>query len=218
MPSELSRRWTLAGLGALVATPSMAQLPATPRNLSFRVIRKGSQMGFLRVGFTREGDRLIARTQVDLSVYAAFVRVFRYTHESTETWRGDQLLSLQADTYDDGQTYKVRATPQGDALKLEGPAGTRTVPSRSLTSNSVWHPAFVRQRNVIDCEKARFETVTIEALGQNMLPVQGAQRLVSGHRLTVSYARGEVWHDQAGEWVYSVFQTKGETLTYERDG
>ena len=51
-----------------------------------------------------------------------------------------------------------------------------------------------------------------------MMPVLGAQRLVVGHRITVSYARGEVWHDQAGEWVHSVFQTKGETLTYDRDG
>lgn len=218
MPRGLSRRWTLAGLGGLVAMPLAAQPPAMPRNLSFRVTRKGSPMGSLRVSFTREGDRLIARTQVDLSVYAAFLRVFRYTHDSTEVWRGDQLLSLQAQTFDDGQSYTVRATPQGEDLRLEGPAGTRTVSSRALTSNSVWHPAFARQRNVIDCEKARFEDLTVEALGQRVLPVLGAQRLAIGHRITVSYARGEVWHDQAGEWVHSVFQTKGEILTYDRDG
>lgn len=218
MPRGLSRRWALAGLGGLVAMPSAAQQPPTPRNLSFRVTRKGSPMGSLRVGFSREGDQLVARTEVNLSVYAAFLRVFRYTHNSTEVWRGDQLQSLHAQTYDDGQSYTVRATPRGEGLQLEGPAGARTVSSRSLTSNSVWHPAFVRQRNVIDCEKARFETVTIEALGQRMLPVLGAQRLVTGHRITVSYARGEIWHDQTGEWVHSVFQTKGETLTYERDG
>jgi hypothetical protein len=208
----------LAGLGALVATPAAAQSPATPRDLSFRVDRKGSHMGFLHVGFTREGDRLVVRTRVDLSVHAAFLRVFHYTHDSTEIRRGEQLLSLQAETYDDGQRYRVRAAPQGESLKLEGPAGTRTVPPRSLTSNSVWHPAFARQRDLIDCEKARFEALTVEPLGQRLMPVLGAQRLVIGHRITVSYARGEVWHDQAGEWVHSVFQTKGETLTYVRDG
>ena len=218
MPRDSSRRSVLAGLGGLLAAPSAAQSPATPRNLSFRVSRKGSHMGSLRLGFTREGDRLIARTQVDLSVHAAFLRVFHYTHDSTEIRRDGQLLSLQAETYDDGQRYRVQATPQGESLKLQGPAGTRTVPPRSLTSNSVWHPAFVRQRNLIDCEKARFEALTVEPLGQRLMAVLGAQRLVTGHRITVSYARGEVWHDQAGEWVHSVFQTKGETLTYDRDG
>jgi hypothetical protein len=218
MAPGLPRRWVLAGLGAFAATPAVAQPLAAPRDLSFRVTRQGSPMGSLRLSFTRDGDRLIARTMVELSVYVAFLRVFRYTHDSTEIWRGDQLLSLWAETYDDGQRYSVRAVPQGDNLRLEGPAGTRTVPSRSLTSNSVWHPAFLRQRNVIDCEKARFEIVTVEALGQRVLPVLGARRLATGHRVTVSYARGETWHDQAGEWVHSVFQTKGETLTYERDG
>ncbi|MGE0421977.1 MAG: DUF6134 family protein [Reyranellaceae bacterium] len=218
MPRGSSRRWMLAGLGALVATPAAAQSPATPRDLSFRVSRKGSHMGSLRVGFTREADRLIARTRVELSVHAAFLRVFHYTHDSIEIWRGEQLLSLQAETSDDGQRYSVRATPQGGNLKLEGPAGTRAVPPHSLTSNSVWHPAFVRQRNLIDCEKARFESLTVEPLGQRPMPVLGMQRLVTGHRITVSHARGEVWHDQAGEWVHSVFQTKGETLTYDRDG
>ena len=218
MPRELTRRSTLAGLGALVATPSAAQGPsATPRDLAFRVTRKSSPMGTLRVGFSREGDRLIVRTRVDLSVYAAFLRVFRYTHDSTEIWRGDQLLSLQAVTNDDGQTYTVRAIPRGDGLLLEGPAGSRTVSSRSLTSNSVWHPAFARQRSVIDCEKARYETVAVEPLGQRLLTVLGVPRLVTGHRMIVSYARGEIWHDAAGEWVHSVFQTKGETLTYDRE-
>lgn len=218
MPHALSRRRALAAIGAFAAGPAAAQLPAAPRDLSFRVSRQGSPMGSLRLAFTRDGDRLIARTLVELSVYVAFVRVFRYTHDATEIWQGDRLLSLRAETYDDGQRYSVRATPRGDNLRLEGPAGARMVPSRSLTSNSVWHPAFVRQRNVIDCEKARFEIVTVEALGQRVLPVLGAQRLANGHRVTVSYARGETWHDQAGEWVHSVFQTKGETLTYERDG
>ena len=218
MPRRLTRRSALTGLGALAATPAAAQRASpTPRDLAFRVTRKGSPMGTLRASFTRDGDRLIVRTRVELAVHAAFIRVFHYTHDSTETWRGEQLLSLEADTHDDGQRYRVRATPAGEGLRLEGPLATLTVPPRTLTSNCVWHPAFTRQRTLIDCEKGRHETLTVETLGQRSLVVMGAPRLATGHRIIVSYARGEVWHDAAGEWVHSVFQTKGETLTYDRE-
>ena len=221
MKPHLTRRHTIvglgAGLGAALATPTLAQSAFQPRDLTFRVMRKGSPMGTLATRFQYQGDRLIARTSVALEVRIAGLRVFRYSHESTETRRGEELLALQADTYDNGPTYTVRATPATGGLKLEGPDNNRSISPRSLSSNCVWHPGFVRpQQPVIDTERARYELPRVEALGQRTLTVMGAPRVASGHRMTVSYANGELWYDAAGDWVYAVFNIKGETLTYER--
>ncbi|MBV9834556.1 MAG: hypothetical protein JO055_09135 [Alphaproteobacteria bacterium] len=217
MKPYLTRRHTIVGLGAALASPALAQANFQPRDLTFRVIRKGSPMGTFATRFTYQGDRLIARTSAALEVRVAGLRVFRYSHESTEVRRGDELLSLQADTYDDGPTYKVTATPGAGGLMLDGPDGKRTVPTRSLTSNCCWNPGFVRlQQPVIDAERARYETPRIDPLGQRTLTVMGAPRAATGHRMTVSYANGELWYDAAGEWVYAIFNVKGESLTYER--
>lgn len=217
MKPYLTRRHALVGLGVSLAGPALAQANVQPRDLTFRVIRKGSPMGTFATRFVYQGDRLIARTSVALEVRVAGLRVFRYSHESTEVRRGDELLSLQADTYDNGPTYKVSAAPGAGGLMLEGPAGKRTVSTRSLTSNCCWHPGFVRmQLPVIDAERARYETPRIEALGQRSMSVLGAPRTVTGHRMIVSYANGELWYDASGEWVYAVFNINGESLTYER--
>ncbi len=217
MKPHLTRRHAIVGLGASLAGPALAQPGSQPRDLTFRVIRKGSPMGTFATRFAYQADRLIARTSVALEVRVAGLRVFRYSHESTEVRRGDELLSLQADTYDDGPTYKVSATPGAGGLMLEGPDNRRTVPTRSLTSNCCWHPGFVRtQQPVIDAERARYETPRIDALGQRTMTVMGAPRTVTGHRMTVSYAHGELWYDAAGEWVHALFNIKGESLTYER--
>ncbi|MBM3622838.1 MAG: hypothetical protein FJX20_19330 [Alphaproteobacteria bacterium] len=221
MKPHLTRRQTIVGLGvclgASLATPALAQPAFQPRDLTFRVIRKGSPMGTFATRFQYQGDQLVARTSVALEVRVAGLRVFRYSHESTEIRRGDELLSLRAETYDNGPTYTVSATPVAGGLKLEGPDNNRSISTRSLSSNCVWHPGFVRpQQPVIDAERARYELPRVEALGQRMMTVMGAQRLASGHRMTVSYANGELWHDAAGDWVYAVFNIKGETLTYER--
>ena len=207
----------IVGAGALLASPALAQSTFQPRDLTFRVIRKGSPMGTFATRFVYQGDRLIARTSVALEVRVAGLRVFRYSHESTETRHGDELLSLQAETYDNGPTYTVRATPEAGGLKLEGPDNNRTISTRSLSSNCCWHPGFIRpQQPVIDAERARYETPRVDALGQRTLTVMGAPRAATGHRMTVSYANGELWYDAAGEWVYAVFNVKGESLTYER--
>jgi hypothetical protein len=207
----------IIGAGASLAGPALAQPAAQPRDLTFRVIRKGSPMGTFATRFAYQGDRLIARTSVALEVRVAGLRVFRYTHEATETRRGDELLSLQAETYDNGPSYTVSATPASGGLMLEGPDNKRTVSTRCMSSNCCWHPAFIRaQQPVIDAERARYETPRVDALGQRSMTVLGAPRTVTGHRMTVSYANGELWYDAAGEWVYAVFNIKGETLTYER--
>jgi hypothetical protein len=217
MQPHLTRRHAIVGLGASLAGPALAQPAFQPRDLTFRVMRKGSPMGTLATRFVYQGDRLIARTSVALEVRVAGLRVFRYSHESSETRRGDELVSLQAETYDNGPTYKVSATPAAGGLKLEGPDNNRAISPRSLSSNCCWHPGFVRPRQpVIDTERARYEVPRVEPLGQCTMTVMGAPRVAAGHRLTVSYANGELWYDATGDWVYAVFNIKGESLTYER--
>jgi len=217
MKPRLTRRHAIIGLGASLAGPAFAQANFQPHDFTFRVIRKGSPMGTFATRFLYQGDRIIARTSVALEVRAVGLRVFRYSHEATEVRRGDELLSLQAETYDDGPTYKVSAKPAAGGLMLEGPDNNRTVPTRSLTSNCVWHPGFIRpQQPVIDAERARYELPRVDPLGQRTMTVLGAPRAVTGHRMTVSYANGELWYDATGQWVHAAFSIKGETLTYER--
>ena len=140
MKPHLTRRHTIVGLGvglgASLTAPAVAQPVFQPRDLTFRVMRKGSPMGTLATRFQYQGDRLVARTSVALEVRIAGLRVFRYSHESTETRRGDELLALQAETYDNGPTYRVSVTPATGGLKLEGPDNNRSISPRSLSSNS----------------------------------------------------------------------------------
>jgi hypothetical protein len=190
---------------------------AQPANeLQFRVHRGSSPIGWLHTGFVRAGERLTVRTRLELSVYLAFVRVFSYRHVSEEIWQGNRLLSITADTNDDGTVFRVRAAPVGDGLRIEGPLATVTAPADTLTSNCGWNPAFVRQRMLIECEKGRHVPLTVQPLGDKTLRVLATSRVASGYRTKVPYADGEIWY-AGDQWVHAVFQTKGETLVYERE-
>ena len=213
-----TRRRAMAWLGACaVAAPLAPQALAMPtRDMVFRVHRSGSPIGWLNTTFVRAGDQVTVRTKLDLSVYAAFIRVFRYLHTSEEVWRGAKLLSLSADTNNDGKVYRVRTTPAPGGLQIEGPVATVTAPADSLTTNCSWNPAFVRQRMLIDCERGRYVPMTVQPLGDKTLKVMEASRTATGFRTTLPHAEGEIWY-AANEWVHGLFRTKGETLVYERE-
>ncbi|HJQ58969.1 MAG TPA: DUF6134 family protein [Vineibacter sp.] len=216
---QVTRRFALAGLGAAAIGLGLPRRvwAQTPQDMVFRVHRGSSPMGWLRTGFSRDGDRLTVRTKLELSVYIAFVRAFRYEHTSEEVFQGNRILSITADTNDDGKQYKVRATPVGTNVRVEGPLETVTAPAATLTTNSVWNPAFVRQQMLIDCEKGRYVPLRVQPLGDKSVTVAKVARVATGYRTTLPYADADLYYDGAGAWVHAVYRTKGETLVYERE-
>lgn len=208
----------MTGIGAAAASlpgMSLAQIPSGGEVL-FRVIRKGSPMGWLQTTFTQAGNQFTVRTKLDLAVSLVGIRVFHYLHNSEEVWQDSRLVSLTSETNDDGKPYRVKTTLAGDSLRVEGPLGTVTAPTTTLTTNCAWNPGFVRQSMLLDCEKGRYVPLAVESLGNKTLTVLNAQRASTGYRTVLPYAAGEIWY--AGrDWVHGVFVTNGETLTYERN-
>lgn len=203
-----------AAVGALPLSRPAAALPSG--DLLFRVIRKGSPIGWLQTTFAQGPDGLTVRTKLDVEIYVAFVRVYRYHHLGEEVWQGDRLRSLKSQTDNDGEQFRVQTTPVAGGLRVEGPRGGVTTPATAMTTNCSWNPALVRQQMVIDCERGRYVPLAVAPLGEKTITVMGGQRLASAFRTTLPYAAGEIWY-AGGEWVHGVFTTKGETLTYQRE-
>lgn len=219
LASETRRRllcWC-AGLAALPLVPAGSAMAAGPQGYRFRVLRGGSSIGTHRTRLRREGDTLIATTRLELGVYIGPIRVFRYLHESEEVWRKDRLLSLTATTDDDGKRYLVRARALADAIAVTGPLGEAAAPLHAFTSNTTWNPSFVRQRDLIDCEKGRLVQMKVRDLGLEAVAPAGTSAGARRYSIALPYADGQIWYDRSGRWIRSVFRTGGETLTYEPD-
>jgi hypothetical protein len=212
-----TRRRLLMWGGAVAALPLSRPAAAVPSSdLLFRVIRKGSPIGWLQTTFAQGPEGLTVRTKLDVEIYVAFVRVYRYHHLGEEVWQDEKLISLKSETDNDGEQYRVQTTPVAGGLRVEGPRGAVTTPAGTMTTNSSWNPALVQQQMVIDCERGRYVPLAARPLGEKALSVVGQQRTASLFRIRLPYAVGEIWY--AGvEWVHGVFTTKGETLTYQRE-
>src|ERR1700756_3553073 len=115
----IGRRDFLIGGATLLATSGsgFAALPVPVGNkLEFRVTRKDATIGTHELTFERSGDGLVVRVAVDLVVKFGPLPLYRYVHRATETWQGSTVVSIEAETNDDGTRFRVSGESSGGTL------------------------------------------------------------------------------------------------------
>ena len=200
----LTRR-LLAGALLLPALPRRAA--AAPPDLTFRVMREGSQVGTHTVRFREEGGVLGVRTEIRVAVRLMGITVYRFTQDTEEAWRGDRLVSLESRSDRNGRAGTCAARAEGQGLRLRGTAGEAVLAARAAPL-TWWRAASLAPGVPL------FDV-------RDGLPV--APRLErseerGGQRIRVVGGEGaEVVYDAAGTWVgFATTGEDGSAVRYER--
>jgi hypothetical protein len=198
--------------GAAVA----AEADPVPAAISFVVNRDGSPIGTHRVSFHSEsgpdGERLIVDIDIDITVKAAFVTLYRYAYTCRETWKGGRLLALEAATNDDGKktALHVRATDAG--LEVDGADAHYVAPPDTLP-DSYWHPDTVKHQRFIDGENGRPVDLISTPAGHRTITVDGKPVELTLYRLS-GETIGEIGYGPDGRWLALREQTHGSDILY----
>lgn len=215
----IRRRDVLIGAGALLLTPqtSPAALPVPPTGrLAFDVIRKDSRIGVHELTFTRSGDRLTVNVAVDLAVGLGPIKFYRYSHRVTETWQGEDVVSLEAWTKDGGKELRVTCerTPSGLAVNSTQ-AGRYVAPADA-------HPATHWNRDMLDgllinTQNGELLRPVVTPKGRDRVQTS-AGTVIPARRFALSGPIAfETWYDDTPSWVGLVFVAKdGSQVLYRR--
>lgn len=213
----------LAGTLAAATAGMAATVPAAGR-IDFSVFRNGdSPMGWHRLGFRREGDRLVVDVDIRFEVKVAFFTVYRFVHTNREVWQGDRLVSLETSTDDDGTRRWVRgrATPGGFAV--ESSHGALLAPA-DVVPSSYWNNLrTIGAARILDTQRGALMDVRVEPLGDE--PVAAGDGMVRARHFRVHFLTDgpsatdavDVWYDDAGAWVKMAFRAKGQDIAYRLD-
>ncbi|MDR3435134.1 DUF6134 family protein [Telmatospirillum sp.] len=147
------RRVGWACVAVLLAVPAMAGSIASPagRALDFDILRKGEMIGHYHADFVDEADhRLEVRTRIRAEVTAGPIRLYHFTHQSAEVWQGDRLVSLAADTDDDGEIHHLVVSRDGPTLLLTVDDKTHAAALDAVPS-SLWN------RGMLDGKRPIFD-------------------------------------------------------------
>lgn len=202
---RLTRRAALGtGLAALAAPAVLSAAEVSERR--FQVLRGGDDIGTKRTRVRRTGDRAEVETDIALAVKLLGITVYRYTLQSAEVWEAGRLVSLDAETNDDGDPDTARVRRTGEGLisdgshkgPVPGDAGTTTYWTKAFLERSVW----------LSTQTGAPLSVTVRRDGQESIP--GPSGPLSCDRWQVT---GDLpvtlYYDDRGEWMGSAFDANG---------
>lgn len=202
-------------LGLFLAAASHAQpmwLPSDGDKLHFDVFRDGSKFGRHVVSFTRDGDRLIVATDVELKVAIGPLTVFHYVHDVTEAYSAGRLMSLAARTKKDGKWKTLAAEAVEGGLKVAASAfnGLR---SGTLIPSTHWNVAQMKQPAMFSTETGAM--LPIEVTDKGIERVKTGAGEIEARRYDVkSDLSASFWYDGAGRWVKCAFRAQGSNVEY----
>ncbi|MFP4518928.1 MAG: DUF6134 family protein [Oceanicaulis sp.] len=212
-----------AALG-FAAMPALAQepepSPQAGEEIVFDVFRKDDvEFGTHTVSFSDEDGELVATTTIRLRAGLGPVTVFRYEHDNTERWRGDQLVSMDSRTLKDGDTFEVSVRSTGDGLEVDGvdPDGediSQTVRS-GVSPSSHWHGYPASMSEMLNTEHGTIMDTTVEYLGETEIEGDGGMITVDHYRLSSSLVV-DLYYDENGRWAGCEFDARGQNVRYVR--
>ena len=212
----ITRRGVLAGsIAGLVAQHAGAAVPESGR-LAFQAFRNGSAIGTHSLVFTRRGAELGVTIAVDYVVKFGPIPVYRYALRATETWRGDDLLSVRAETNDDGEAAFMRADRVDGRLAVDGSkSGRYTAPAGAIAATH-WNPREL-DGPMINPQNGDLMAFTVAPRGGTTVTLASGATTDAQHFALTGPSALDLWYDRAGVWAaLRAVARDGSLITYVR--
>ena len=224
----ISRRFLLAAAGSLALVDGLgpqlayaATPPALPfpplQPLSFRIMRKGAQIGTHAITFAgSQADALTATIDVDIAVRFAFITVFRYTHNNVEKWAGGQFMSMDAKTDYNGEAAYASVLRGKDGLAVEGSKAPHYIAPSNALAATHWNSAELRGP-MINPENGMLLDPKIADEGHCNVALASGASVPATKFAWRGKDNLDLWYEPNGQWASLNAQAKdGSTLSYER--
>lgn len=216
----MNRRRLLGLVTAMAATPLLGRfLPvaaraAAPRDLRFRALHRGSQVGEHIVAFRPDGQRLAVRTHVDIRIKVLFITAFRFRHDAEEVWQSGRLVSVKSTTDDNGTLFQVSGYAAEDGFRILGQDGPFLAAAYLLTSNTMWDSRLVRVSRLIDVQHGGEVGLVAKRLSEELVDTPQGRVRASRYQIITPHYAGSLFYDGDGRWVKGLIEQQGEILEY----
>lgn len=195
-----------AGSAAVRAGAFAASIPAN-NDLSFRIVRKGSVIGSHHLEFTPSEDALTVRIAVEILVKFGPITLYRYNHRNVEHWEAGKLISMEAETNDDGSKNAVRLRRRSDEILVESANGVSYVAPHNAIAATHWNMTEL-QVPMVNPQNGQLLQPTV---------TKAASDGPGGHFVLSGDVDLELWYDKDQTWSSLAFKADdGTIISYER--
>jgi hypothetical protein len=194
--------------------PLRARAAEAPSTITFRALRNGVPIGTHTVRFHQDGERLTVTTRVDIVVKVLLFTAFYIKHESQEIWQAGRLVAVRSTTDDNGTRLSVSGSAVEGGFRIFGEEGPFLAPAQLLTSNSLWDTRMLSAERLIDVQHGGVIGLAVKTLSPALVDTPRGPVRARRHRLITPHYAGTLFHDDAGQWIKALIETKGEIIEY----
>jgi hypothetical protein len=166
--------------------------------LDFAIVRNGKEIGTHVYRFREAQEGLQVDVQTRIQFKLGFVTVHRFNHDSHETWKDGRLIAFSSAS-NEKNIVKGRAKFQVAVLKDEGDLDVHAAkqewraPADAIPA-SLWNRKFGDSNTLIDTVDGAKLAIEVEALGRDVISVNGRQVAAVRYRLSGDLQR-DLWYD-----------------------
>jgi len=199
----MTRSWIASVLLAIFALPVEADNVAAQtvvRTWRFDVSLDDKPIGEHEFTAATKNDLVEVQSRARFAVNVLLVPVYRYEHTSREVWRDGCLISIDAQTRQNGTVSSVRGTASGDRFELIGPFGPTTLEG-CVKTFAYWDSRFLLEKRLLNAQTGEYQAITTTDRGRDTRVVAGRAREATRHTLTADSLQIDLWYSPEGEWL-----------------
>ena len=182
---------------------------------NFKVFLEDDEIGVQRFFVSSEGTRSQVEVEAQFDVTYFLIPFYSYRHTNSETWEGNCLKDIRAETNDNGESFFVRGTRQDGQIQLHTHAGKSNLEG-CIKTFAYWNLDLLQSDRLLNSQTGEFQPVQISKVGEETISVRGVSTDTEHHRIVSDKFTIDLWYTMNHEWVALQSTTKnGGTLRYE---
>ena len=144
-----------------------------PKNgeAKFDIIRKNKIIGSHEISFSENGEVLLVETNINVKVKALFIPVYKYNHQSTETWINGDFVKIDAYTdFEDEREYFITGYQDDQIFYAQGMDGELKL-NKDIIPSNFWNINVLNQKEIFDTQKGIVRDIEVEDLGYEKIEI-----------------------------------------------
>lgn len=162
-----------------------------------------------------EGPNTTVTTKLNVKVSFLGISAYHQTADRVEKWKGDRLVSLNADTTTNGKPVEVSGVAKGDHFEVTAPDGTKEAPANVRVANP-WSPKLMDGDKIITADDGTVSNIQISPAQDTMVEVGGMPVPAKEYDIDLASLNEKyhVWFDNTGTAVKFDKADKDGTVTF----
>ena len=169
------------------------------KEIEFDVYRNGEKVGFHKVNFFDQANRLKVTSEFVLNIKILFITAYRFNYRSQSIWSDGVLSEINVIVDDNGETFSLSGSRAGGKMVIT--KGNEDYQANvPLFPTNHWNAEVLNKEVVLNTLTGELNRVKIIRGKKTKIPTEHGQ-IEAQHFSYTGDLDTQVWYDPKGRWV-----------------